>query len=553
MHNSLLKGQWFIEYPPDKYDYPAVLETLINNPNAFPTPTFPSIPDTGEIKKILLANPVLTNDKRWETIQLTTSALYLGSGLTGAGFDVKFRKLAMPSMGTDMAFNDFHLLGLTLFEDVFKDTRDLLEKITGQGFNGLLAAGGPMVTLNPLQTAHHLPRLNLLVRGEAETVLPRLLQAINDKNTDALLREKGFLFHVPGTLIISHLDTVNRPENFDEFEWNLDFFERKHLEPGLEINLSRGCGRGCVFCSHVQGRALRKLPTPKVKELLEQVSIKLEELGIDTPHARTVNINDDDILQDMDYAVEVLELLEENNYKLWGIQTSIASFFDKHHIMDQRVLDTVARRELYVDNNPLVWVGTDVFLKERGKKMGKWVPTKDYFIKLLEEFEKRGIRNYHYWISSDHDSGWPEFTKEFLFIHRLLTGFERSGLLAHSPYVVPYSSTPLYRLLTASPGHTQKIKYKMRLTAGNPVLDFPLVQRVETAYPHLNRLLDNETLNGQHGFFDSLKQKDYLNAALTLYNFLKQERLSFESINHPESGLLLNTEKDLENFISTII
>jgi hypothetical protein len=63
--------------------------------------------------------------------------------------------------------------------------------------------------------------------------------------------------------------------------------------------------------------------------------------------------------------------------------------------------------------------------------------------------------------------------------------------------------------------------------------------------------LNNERLNSRLGFFDYLKEKDYLNAFITLYDFLKMERLSFESANDTCAEKLLKTEKKVEKDIST--
>ncbi|MCP5102415.1 MAG: hypothetical protein GY950_03500 [bacterium] len=539
-----------INYDPDEYQYPRILETLTENHEA---PLSSIELDTRPIKNIHLAYPVLRNDKRWDTIDFTTAALFLGSALTDAGFNVSTGKLFLPGAALDDSLLNSDLLGFTLFEDLFRETEALLNKLSGAGYSGLLAAGGPMITLNPLQSARHLPQLNLLVRGEAEFVLPRLLKAINENNLDAMLEIKGFLFHVPGTLIISDFDYINRPGDFSGFRFYLDFLEKEKLGNGLEINVSRGCNRGCVFCSHVQGRTLRKLPPESFRQLLTAFSEKLAASGVTAPHAKSININDDDIFQDIGYAETIFQLIKTHDYKLWGIQTSIDSFFKPDHTIDYRTLDTAAEPALYVDGKPLVWAGTDAFLKERGKKLGKWIPSETQMLKLMEAFEERGIRNFHYWISSDHYSDWEEFVREFRFIYRLLTAYKSFGLLAHAPFLVPYPTTPVYKLLTRSPELHNRVKYKQLLKAGKKAFEFPLVDRVETGYPFLNRLLDNEKLGGGAGFFDHLKQKDYLNAFITLYNFLKQERLSFESINHAESPQLLETEKEIETFISTVI
>ncbi len=509
--------------------------------------------NSGDLKNILLAFPVKMSDKRWETIHFTSASLFLGSALTDAGFNVSARKLIMPM--TTINENDYDsltavdMVGFTLFEDLFMETRDFLDQLVKTTYKGLLAAGGPMITLNPLKSAWHLPELNLLVRGEAEFVLPRLLKAVNNNDLAALMESKGFLFQTKGVIIISDLNYINRPGDFTGFQFNLDFLEEKHLGNGLEINLSRGCNRGCIFCSHVQGRSLRKL----LPETFDHLLIAFRTKIFGGPVSRALNINDDDILQEIDYAEVIFRMIKKKNFKLWGIQTSVNSFFKADRSIDYKVLDTIADKTLYVDNNPLTWSGTDAFLKERGKRLGKWIPSEAQMLELMGAFEEREIRNYHYWISSDHRSTWEEFVREFLFIYRVHTNYKRFGLLAHSPFLVPYSTTPLYRLLVKSPDLKSRIKYKQILKAEKEIFWFPLVEWVETAYPHLNRLLSNEKLGNRMGFFDYLKEKDYLNAFITLYDFLKKERLSFESINSPEIESLVKTEREIETFISTII
>ncbi|HLP47991.1 MAG TPA: hypothetical protein VK469_18755 [Candidatus Kapabacteria bacterium] len=588
------KGKWIAGYNPDQFEYPHILaaladiherlddcrknaaykwvifdkrayahpkgftfetsDTYRNKPGAFPIDIKPK---KNNIKNVLLAHPALLNDKRWETIHFTTAALFLGSALREADFNVSTQKLILPVAALDDFLKNgngnIDLLGLTLFEDLFKETRVFLDRLAHSSYNGLLAAGGPMITLNTLQSAWHLPELNLLVRGEAEFVLPRLLNAINANDPEALMSSKGFLFQVPGIIIISDLDHINRPQDFSGFRFHMDFLGQELLQNGLEINLSRGCGRGCSFCSHVQGREIRELPTETFEQLLCAFSEKLDAGKVIAPYARSININDDDILQDIDYAEKIFQSIKKHGYKLWGIQTSVNSFFSASHTLADNVLDTIADESLYVDNNRVVWVGTDAFLKERGKKLGKWIPSETQMSALLGAFEERGIRNFHYWISSDYDTGWEEFTREFLFIYRLYATYKTFGLIAHSPFLVPYPSTPLYRQLLRLPGLQSRIKYKQILKGGKQIFEFPLVERVETGYPFLNRLLNNEKWGNRLGFFDYLKQKDYLNASITLYDFLKQERLSFESIHAPKSPRLVETEKELEIFIANII
>lgn len=558
MHNDsdIFKGKRIIRYDPFTYQYGQILELLFNKDNKHNFYFHPGNKamdlEIKKIKTIGLSYPVLLSDKRWESIRLTASSLFIGSAMANAGFDVVIKKQILPVTTLDPQLLNCDLIGFTLFEDLIIQTKVLLSQLRNHyKYNGIIAAGGPLITLTPFKSTFHLPEINLLVRGEVEFILPELINAINHNDILKLLEFKGFLFQVPGFIIISDFNEINMPHRFDGFQFNLDFLEKNHLEEGLEINVSRGCKRGCIFCSTVQGRQLRKLPEILVEDLLTQFSVKLDSFNLQSPHARTININDDDILQDPEYASDIFQLIKKNQFRLWGVQTSIDSFFDGRGEIRLNVLDMIDDKPLYVENNPLVWLGTDTFLRQRGKRLGKKTPGEEQLLRLMDEFEKREIRNYHYWISSDHLSDWEEFTREFMFIYHLHTGFNYFGLIAHSPFLIPYSTTPAYRNLMHSEEQKNRIKYRRILKSHKDLFTFPLVERVETAYRHLNRLLNNEKLNDSPGFFDYLRQKDYMNAFITLYNFLKQERM--EAVPRKQSDRLIQIERNVEDAISKII
>jgi hypothetical protein len=553
--SDIFKGKRIIQYDPSAYEYGQILESLLDKNkkhNFYFRPADEAMDlEIKKIKTIGLSYPVLLSDKRWETIHMTASSLFIGSSMANARFDVVVKKQILPVTTVDPRLLNCDLIGFTLFEDLFIQTKGLLSQLRNHSYNGIIAAGGPLITLTPFKSAFHLPEINLLVRGEAEFILPGLIGAINANDIHKLLEFKGFLFQVPGLIIISDFNEINMAKGFDGFQFNLDFLEKDHFEEGLEINVSRGCKRGCIFCSAVQGRQLRKLPQILVEDLLNQFSAKLDTFNIQSPYARTVNINDDDILQDPDYANEVFQSIKKNRFRLWGVQTSIDSFFDGRGEIQLNVLDVIDDKSLYVENNPLVWLGTDTFLRQRGKRLGKKIPAQAQLLRLIEEFEKRGIRNYHYWISSDHLSDWDEFTREFIFIYQLYTRFNYFGLIAHSPFLVPYFTTPAYRRLIHSEELKNRVKYRRILKSDKDLFTFPLVERVETGYRHLNRVLNNEKLNDRPGFFDYLRQKDYVNAFITLYNFLKQERM--EAVPREQAEGLIRIERNVEELISKIM
>lgn len=505
------------------------------------------------LNKIILLYPSMLSDKRWKTIQIPTTWLFLGSALLNANFQVETRILTLPAESFDMTPNQSDVLALTLYEDTQPDIVDFL-KLVQPSFPGLVAAGGPLVTLNPLQSAFHLPEVNLMIRGEADFAFPELLQAINTRNVKRLLKYRGFLLRWNGFMVISDYDQVNHPQKFEPFHFNLDFLRDDQFSNGLELNTTRGCHRGCLFCSRLQGTTLRKLPLNKLDQLFDLFSLKLKSLKIDRANARTVNINDDDLLQDPVHTRGVLNLVRKHQIKLWGIQTSINSLFCSGNTVNLNLVNTLSDRSLYVNRIPLLWIGTDTFLKKRGKRLGKKVPDLPHIENLLQCLEDHGIQNYHYWISSDSLSNWAEFTEEFLIIQYLKKKFNSLHILAHSPFLIPYSTTPIYQLIVNHPEAKHQLKFKDILKTGRKTFDLIRVDRVETGFPYLNKLLHNQAIIQSSGFFDYLKSDDFFNALRTIYAFLRQERLAFESAAHNTQVMKLKQlECEIESKLEKLI
>lgn len=578
-------GQWLIVYDPARLTYRQVLLYLVrkqtqspdrqqaatSDPIAFflspdlteePLAThdikeialMPGNQGRERIDKVLLYFPFLASDKRWRTITLPAASLFLGSALQNRGFSVEVERLMLPTPAIDRDLSTYNMVGFTLLEDTFLEFQALFSRwCREKEFTGLWAAGGPLITLNPLQSAYHLPGLNLLVRGEVDLILPGILTGLAENDLNGLRQFGGWLYQRPGLLVMSRLDEINQPKDFSSFSFNLDFTVAGHRQNGLEINLSRGCRQGCLFCSKIQGKSLRKLPVEKVADLLEEFTARGSRASSDDlagDYARVLNINDDDILQDVDYAAEVFDRVKKSGFTLWGIQTSPRSLFDGQERVLKAAFDRINDRDLFVNRRPLVWLGTDTFLKERARRLGKWVPGLDALRELLARWEEAGVSHYHYWIASDWQSTWEEFFAEFLLVYRLHKEFDHFSLLPHSPFLVPYSSTPLFRLLSGSIQWREQVRYKKIATAEADEFVLPLLERVQTPFPYLNRLLLNDRLPGGHdqGFFDALRPGDYRQAFIILYSFLKQERLA--GGDREPFQRLLDTERKLELLLS---
>jgi hypothetical protein len=497
------------------------------------------------IKTVSLLFPRLESDPRWKSIGLPAGQLFLASGLCAAGFQASPLPLLLPAENPPPEALEGDLAGITLFEDLLPLLRPILADFR-LVYPGILAAGGPFPTLSPLAAVFHLPQVNLFVRGEAEMALPRLLEALNRGDAGSLFSQEGVFWQQPGLIAMAGFDRINRPESFDSLAWNLDFLRQEHAEQGLEMNFSRGCVRGCLFCCHAQGTKLGKLPLEKAGELLEGYQGKLRELAPVSGAPRAVNINDDDILQDPAYAENVFNLLKKNEFRIFGIQTSPAALIRSDGSPRMDVLDLAADPGLYVDSRPLLWLGSDAFLPARARRLGKRFPGAIKFSNLLGGLEKRNLLHFHYWISSDGDSTWKEFVEELSLIFGFFRDFPGFGLLAHSPFIVPYPASRLFERL--GPGDS-RLKLKLGLDAPDPRLRYAVVERLETKWPSLNKLLMNEKAGGEEGFFDFLKEKNFIAAAQLAYHFLKQEQLQ-GSTNDPN---LLRAREKLERLIARLM
>ena len=568
----MFKGKWLVRYDPGEFAYPEILIMLTRlqtrlelqgldqpfrnvnfsrnirrnryffvgdhfflkhnggdgllvetDPGAFPVRTHLKALKK-PIASVDLLFPRLPNDPRWKTMGLPAAQLFLAASLQAHGFQVAPLALDLPASAPGAETGTADMLGFTLFEDLLVPMRNYLAGLQTH-YRGILAAGGPLFTLIPLAALYHLPQINLAVRGEAELALPEILKALNLGDLEALFRQSGVFWRQPGLLVFSSFERINRPESFKHLQMEFNFLKPAHLEQGLEINFSRGCGRGCLFCCRVQGRKLRKLPLEKAEELLKKYGEKIAEFSLPGHASRAMNINDDDILQDPAYAAAVFALVKKYNFRIHGIQASPASLMKSDGTANTEVLDFAADPGLYFDGRPLLWLGTDVFLSRRAGRLGKRLPAPEAFPGFLAELEKHGLRHFHYWISSDGASNWEEFVEELALITGFYRDFANFNLLAHAPFIVPYPASRLYRELTKGGRVVAAMKLKTEWRTADPLFDFILPERLETAWPNLNRLLNNEKAGGAAGFFDFLKDKNFAAAAQLAYHFLKQEEL----------------------------
>ncbi len=499
-------------------------------------------------ERVSLVFPSLPSDPRWRSIGLPTAHLFLGSSLAAAGFKVYSRVITLPSVLPPEKVKSGEFLGLTLFADLFMESRAYLEGIELEP-GALLAVGGPLVSNSFLPSVLNLPAVQLFIRGEAEFALPKVLKALANGDYRSLFAVPGLFLHLPPWLVLSDSDLISRPPDFSSWPIDLSSFSAGQLATGLETALSRGCRRSCVFCSQVSGRRLRQLPAKKFGALLDAYLEQASSLGLQASIKRTVNINDDDLLQDPGYAARILEEMKQRGFSSWGVQTSPASLLGSQDGLKLDLLDLVSSPEYFVSGRPLLWLGTDVFLPERARRLGKPLIPEQLFHRLLAALEERGVRHCHYWISSDAHTDWLEFCREFVFICKLVEQYPRFRLLAHAPFIIPYPETVLFRQLAGRPG-PGKIVFRKKEDRRVGLWPLNLVAGLETDWPELNFLLHNRPLEPRPGFIDLLAKSDFKAAGLAAYDFLRREVLSLPAGDSRQTGLKAAQEK-LESYLES--
>ncbi len=453
------------------------------------------------IEKILLLFP-RSIESRWESFSIPPSILFLTGGLERENFKVDFSYLEVPSLSlsTPRKLADYNLIGISLFDDFFLEIKEFSENIPG---NVLLALGGITPTMAPFETFSLIERANIIFRGEGEKEFPILLQFLRKGE---IPETKGWALRINGETFLS----LNRVVRKDLSDTPISFspFSKENLAKGLELVVSRGCPRSCIFCTHVHGKVQRKTPPEEFRKWLREFG----ELG----GQKILNLADDDILLDPDYAGKIFMIAKEEGFKLWGIQTSMDSLLNPKALSSIKIAEFVSK--------PLLWIGTDAFLSSRAKRLGKKAGEKEIG-EIVSILEKEGIENYHYWILSDCLSTLEEFTEEFLFVSSLLYKNERFHLLPNSPFLIPYPYTPSY--IRAIRQCKDRITFKRRLRKNE--IQYPLV-----LYERPRSWVLSNLLNPKQSFIPWVKPGEFLElvkegkferAASILVSILREEGL----------------------------
>ncbi len=412
-------------------------------------------------------------------------------------------------------------VAITIYDEFFLPIKSFAAQLKRTHPGIRVAAGGPMVTLAAHAVAECLQEANLLVRGEADLLFGQILSSL--PYPERLSRLRGFLLRDKGFTFLAdfhHLEVADPSQAFISVDITPPGWERR----GLEINTSRGCPRRCLFCSHVHGYTHRTVSPERYGEWLSQFKELLGKRNCTEPTCLTVNINDDDILLDLKHAEAVFQQTAEAGFKIWGVQTSISSLMGRR---GKKAVKIIAEEKIYV-RRPLLWIGTDAFSSQRARRLRKAGVREEAIIHLLEDLEKAGIASYHYWILSDAESDWEDFTEEFLFVWKLKKTFLNFHVLPNSPFLIPFPYTPSYSRVSSL--FPERLVVKRWLESSPP---YPLVEHEKPASEYLYWLLHPQRCLipglAPGSFLSYLWEENFFEAAKVLLAALSAEISSLPS------------------------
>ena len=296
--------------------------------------------------KVLLIDPPFKRFTGYVNYYFPLGLAYLASIGRNFGFDVKIYEADAVAKGSDINFSDeykrleLYVQGLNDKEhSVWKDITKTLEKCKPDviGISAMtfklgsviktaeickdwnseckIIVGGAHPTINPAQmlTSSH---IDIVVRGEGETVFPKVLTAIESGSNLSGIRgisfkENGNMVHNEDAEFIKDLDEVPLPAR------GLLMNKKNYTSEDMGMMLtSRGCPFNCAYCFHMWSRKTRFRSAENIVEEIMHV--------MDTYGTRQFTFKDDSFTAHRKRVIELCDKIIQEKLDInWDCTTRV--------------------------------------------------------------------------------------------------------------------------------------------------------------------------------------------------------------------------------------
>ncbi|MFH1383524.1 MAG: pantetheine-phosphate adenylyltransferase [Candidatus Omnitrophota bacterium] len=294
---------------------------------------------------------------------MSVAYFYIASALAQIGIKLGFRKISLDAdadlkenflndlkKNTHIRFVSFSLLHLSIPE--IQALQDLCKKIKKIRPDIYIVLGGPMVTYGPDLIFSHIPEANIVLAGEAELAVQKVVGILeHTKATHDLTREEvEALASVPGLFLRSGNTVFCANTDRKSFHKKLNtlipfmsldfssFLLPQDVEDGLNLSTARGCPVGCDYCNQPHGKNYRPLSLEHITLILEQYKTWVDNLPKkdfvytsigNKKNLMTVHFTDDDLFWDKKRGLAIVRHTINMGFQISMMQVGERAFFKK--------------------------------------------------------------------------------------------------------------------------------------------------------------------------------------------------------------------------------
>jgi anaerobic magnesium-protoporphyrin IX monomethyl ester cyclase len=223
-----------------------------------------------------------TERRKSEPIGLSYIMSYLAAnGISSDGFDFGDAHESPEQLVKTYAIADYDLVGISVYNESFSWTMELVNAIKNVDSAAFIVLGGPQATATHSEILESFANVDAVVRREGELPMLALVQALSDATSLAAVpsltwrRKDSEVVTNPDGPTVDDLDTLPFPSA--RFESTvpyrpLYFYDAQTgaVEPAIAIVTSRSCPYNCSFCGVLTiGRKYRRRSPDNVVAELE--------------------------------------------------------------------------------------------------------------------------------------------------------------------------------------------------------------------------------------------------------------------------------------------